>query len=148
MEATSHAGVVDPHGKGGARLYSLVWIYLLALTATEVILAYSHVFRSGFQESLPALTIAMNCSTGMPARRGGARGSRGFSSPAWGGPGMANWRSQMAKFSLHDRHGTVDPGPEFSRRSATGSEILGALDPGAQAPGYHRRPLTRSSTSC
>jgi cytochrome c oxidase subunit IV len=58
VEATSHAGVVDAHGKGGARLYALVWVYLLALTATEVILAYSHVFSvSGMLCVLMALSI-------------------------------------------------------------------------------------------
>jgi cytochrome c oxidase subunit 4 len=36
----------ESHLEGGARLYNWVWIYLLALTALEVFLAYEHIFST------------------------------------------------------------------------------------------------------
>ncbi|HWQ56683.1 MAG TPA: cytochrome C oxidase subunit IV family protein [Bryobacteraceae bacterium] len=38
--------IANMHGEAGSRLYVWVWIYLLALTALEVGLAYVHVFST------------------------------------------------------------------------------------------------------
>lgn len=46
MEATLHTNAGEAHG-GGARLYAWILVYLFALTATEVILAYIQVFSIG-----------------------------------------------------------------------------------------------------
>ena len=38
--------IANGHLEGGVRLYTWVWIYLLALTALEVFLAYEHIFST------------------------------------------------------------------------------------------------------
>ena len=39
-------GIEHNHAEAGSRLYVLVWIYLLAITAVEVVLAYMHLFST------------------------------------------------------------------------------------------------------
>lgn len=57
MEATLHTNAGEAHG-GGSALYALILLYLFALTATEVILAYIQVFSvEGMLIALMALSI-------------------------------------------------------------------------------------------
>jgi cytochrome c oxidase subunit IV len=53
-----NAEVGSTHAEGGQRLYALVWIGLLALTATEVLLAYAQVLSlKGMLVVLMSLSI-------------------------------------------------------------------------------------------
>ncbi len=48
-----NAEITDTHGEASAGLYTSVWVWLLALTATEVLLAYIQVL------SLKAMLIVL-----------------------------------------------------------------------------------------